>query len=361
MIPSFLLTIMRLWVVNSFSNRVSPPSRAPSRDMMAMVSMLRLPSFRNFGNANVLDRPEENTGNRLPWSKSIDPNRELAYMPMLRMQLELMKSMGFQEEQIDEQFVYRTSAVKPARIGNIAFKNDKFRKVRMTYFDAGDNVQVFNSLWYPSFEYDIPLLGMDLISLGKGRILSVIDFQPLHPTAEYSGKYISHLTPTRNKYPDLQGTLSGKIYDDTSFFSKNMLFGRFTDESKLTPVVLPAFTDYLREYVALMDRAVPDHRPESMAVVKQRQTAYDEYSALKDPAVGLFDAYFGKEWSASFVHDFLFSFSQHPQDTHVAAAAATGGGGTAKPVHSLKIDANTGAVSPASGGGHPHAHTPSEA
>ncbi len=258
------------------------------------------------------------------------------------MQLDMMKSMGMEEDSLAEEFVYRTSTVKKAQIGNMCFHNDKFRKVRMTYFDAGDNVQVFNSLWYPSFEYDMPLLGMDLISLGKGRILSVIDFQPLHPTPEYSSKYISHLTPIRNKYPDLQGTLSGKIYDDTSFFSKNMLFGRFTDESKLTPVVLPAFTDYLRAYVGLMDRAVPDARPESMAVVKQRQTAYDEYSALKDPAVGLFDAYFGKDWSASFVHDFLFSFSeQHPGEGAAAAGAVK------PPVHSFKIGEN-GAVSPVS-------------
>ena len=90
------------------------------------------------------------------------------------------------------------------------------------------------------------MLGIDLISLGKGRILSVIDFQPLHPTGEYSAKYISPLSKIRQKYPDLQGTLSGKIYDDTSFFSKNMLFGRFTDESKLTSVVKPAFSEYLQ-------------------------------------------------------------------------------------------------------------------
>ena len=60
---------------------------------------------------------------------------------------------------------------------------------------------MFNSLWYPNFEYDIPLLGVDLISLGKSRVLSVIDFQPLHPTEEYSSKYISHLSNIRAKYP----------------------------------------------------------------------------------------------------------------------------------------------------------------
>ena len=336
--------------------------------MVAMPRLQSLNPLRNviphFGGTSVFPSPavfpltqkSSTESVRLPWSQSIDPNRELAYMPMLRMQMELMKEMGMQEDTLQEDLVYRTSTVKQARIGNAMYHNDKFRKVRMTYFDAGDNVQVFNSLWYPSFEYDIPLLGMDLISLGKGRILSVIDFQPLHPTNEYSNKYISHLTAIRNKYPDLQGTLSGKIYDDTSFFSKNMLFGRFTDESKLTPVVLPAFTDYLREYVALMDRAVPDHRPESMAVVKQRQTAYDEYSALKDPAVGLFDAYFGKEWSASFVHDFLFSYSQHPPAPQSHQPAGAGASvKPAGPVHSFKI-AENGAVSPLSSQQHASPH-----
>ena len=140
----------------------------------------------------------------------------------------------------------------------------------------------------------------------------------------------------------MQGTLSGKIYDDTSFFSKNMLFGRFSDESKLKDVVQPAFTEYLNEYVALMDRAVPNKSEESMAVVKERQSKYDAYSALKDPAVGLFDAYFGKEWSNSFVHDFLFSFSN--SDGHAPI--------TNVPVHNFKINMATGAVNGMSGQAH---------
>lgn len=105
-----------------------------------------------------------------------------------------------------------------------------------------------------------------------------------------------------------------------------MLFGRFTDESKITPVVLPAYSEYLEAYVKLMDNAVPDHNEESMEIVRQRQEAYDIYSAAKDPAVGLFDAYFGKEWSKSFVHDFLFALSKD-DDT--------------PPVHNFKINGDT--------------------
>jgi len=76
---------------------------------------------------------------------------------------------------------------------------------------------------------------------------------------------------------------------------------------------MPAYSEYLDAYVRLMDKAVPNHISEAKEEVLMRQTAYDIYSAEKDPAVGLFDAYFGKEWSQDFVHDFLFQLSPHPR------------------------------------------------
>jgi 15,16-dihydrobiliverdin:ferredoxin oxidoreductase len=262
--------------------------------------------------ANVLRPSKPVVEKTLPWSKPLVPSTSLSYMPMFEEQLKMMQSMGMEQVSIEEKFICQHSSAKPARIGSMIFKNDKFRKVRMTYFDAGDNVQVFNTLWYPHFEYDMPLLGIDLISLGRKRVLTVIDMQPVFPTTEYSDNYISQLSPIRAKYPDLHGVLSGKIYDDTSFFSKNMLFGRFTDESKLKSVVQPAFSDYLHKYVAMMDQAVPDTSDSAKELVRARQAQYDIYSAKKDPAVGLFDAYFGKEWSTDYVHDFLFEMSERP-------------------------------------------------
>lgn len=255
-------------------------------------------------------------------------------MSFLEKQLDILSENGFKQEEVDEQFVYSSSSIKPARIGNMLFSNDKFRKVRLTYFDAGDAVQVFNSLWYPRYEYDVPLFGVDLISLNKNRVLSVVDYQPLHPTKEYSAKYIDHMKPIRDKYVDLQGVLSGKIYDDTSFFSSQMLFGRFGDEEKLDKVVLPAYIEYLNGYINLMENASPNKNADSIKQVEQRQKAYDQYSAVKDPAVGLFDAYFGKEWSKSFVHDYLFTLSDDPRNMPITPDTSN------KPVHEFKIGSN---------------------
>jgi 15,16-dihydrobiliverdin:ferredoxin oxidoreductase len=36
---------------------------------------------------------------------------------------------------------------------------------------------------------------------------------------------------------------------------------------------------------------------------------YDQYSAERDPASGLFSSYFGHEWAERFLHEFLFEDS----------------------------------------------------
>ena len=158
-----------------------------------------------------------------------------------------------------------------------------------------------------------------------------MDFQPLHPTAEYSAKYISPLEGIRSKYPDLHGKMSGKFYDDTSFFSQQMLFGRFTDESKVESVVLPSHAEYLNAYVDLLQRSVPNADAAAVDVVKTRQAAYDTYSASKDPAVGLFDAYFGQQWSRDFVYSFLFDRATPPAADQASTAT-----------HTFQVDAATG-------------------
>ena len=256
---------------------------------------------------------KEGTVTNLPWEESVNPKRRLTYMPLLVQQLEMMEKLGFTQVETNEKIALRTSQTKPAKIGNLLFTGGAFRKIRVTYFDAGEGVQVFNTLWYPKYEYDLPMLGIDLISLGMNRVLNVMDFQPLHPTDEYSAKYIDHLKPIRDKYTDLQGKLSGKIYDDTQFFSKQMLFGRFQNEKSIEKEVYPAFREYINAYVEMSQNAIPNSDPLAMQIVKKRQQEYDVYSALKDPAVGLFDAYFGKEWSYSFIHDFLFELSTQPK------------------------------------------------
>lgn len=84
----------------------------------------------------------------LPWSSSISLTAELTYMPMLQLQLDMIRNMGMEQVEMKEKFIYQKSSARPARIGNMCFRNKDFRKVRLTYFDGGDAVQVNFIIFY---------------------------------------------------------------------------------------------------------------------------------------------------------------------------------------------------------------------
>ncbi|MEO1636974.1 MAG: dihydrobiliverdin:ferredoxin oxidoreductase, partial [Cyanobacteria bacterium J06631_9] len=63
---------------------------------------------------------------------------------------------------------------------------------------------------------------------------------------------------------------------------------------------------YLQLYWEMMAAATPNTDPSAMARIAKAQRDYDQYSAERDPASGLFSSYFGHEWSEKFLYGFLF-------------------------------------------------------
>jgi 15,16-dihydrobiliverdin:ferredoxin oxidoreductase len=246
-------------------------------------------------------------------ASSKEAHANMTWLAAMQETLRALREPGFEVLPVEDKFLLQTNEARGAKIVNMAFQSKVFRKIRLTYLDVGDKAQAFNAMFYPSYEYDLPMLGIDLISLGRKRIIAGIDFQPLYKTDDYNAKYIDVLTPIRAKYENLQDEHSGKIYDDSTFFSDNMLLGHFSDEAKADSEIIPASNEYLHAYLELAKTAVPDDSESGMAAVRERQARYDEYNAEKDPAIGFFNAYLGKEWSESFVHDFLFELSREQQ------------------------------------------------
>lgn len=203
-----------------------------------------------------------------------------------------------------------------ARIVNHAYASDEYRKIRMTYYDAGDSVQVFNSLWYPHPKYNLPVLGIDLLAFGRKKYLTVVDFQPIHGTEdEHSARYEKDvLGPIRTDYPSLQGKMTDRFYDSSRHFSSQTLFGRFEDEKIVADEVWPAFRRSVQAHVDLVRGSDPDETSSGMGLALEGHKAYDNYSARRDPAHALFTRIFGKEWADGYVHGFLFDLSGGPED-----------------------------------------------
>lgn len=193
----------------------------------------------------------------------------------------------------------------PATIKSWCYQCPELRKIRYTYIDAGETSQIFNSVIYPSHQYDIPLLGIDFLAFGQKKILVVLDFQPLFRDKAYLEKYIEPMRVIRDKYNELAQNLEMKFYDANQYFSKNILFAK-TDAQTVVTRLFPAYQEYIHLYWEMLANATPSNDPENIQRIIKAQKDYDQYSADRDPASGLFSSYFGHEWSEKFLFEFLF-------------------------------------------------------
>jgi len=281
-----------------------------------LATALHLP-LTNEEAASEITSAEEALG--MPWSESISPESPLLYMPFWEWQMDYMRT-NLSNLRLKEcttptfgDVSYNENTPKKARIVNMCFSSDEYRNIRMTYYDAGDGCQVFNSLWYPDPSYNLPVLGIDLLAFNRKKYLGIVDFQPLYEDeAMHASTFEPILAPIKEQYPTLKGKMSSKFYDETQFFSNEMLFARFDDESVVFDELFPAFQEYVVSHVDLIKQSTPCNDREQCNKVLDRHGAYDTYSAERDPATGLFAAMFGKEWADEFVYDFLFGLSEKP-------------------------------------------------
>jgi len=244
------------------------------------------------------------------FTESIDKTSPLTFQDFYHHQIEWMNEnlSGLKEitSFVDPQFISKSNPSKKVRIIQRYFTSDLYRKIRILYYDGGPNAQVFNSLLYPRFEYDMPVLGVDLLQFSGKKHLTVIDFQPLH---DDHPPFEPALSSIKKSYPELNGQMSSKFYDETQFFSKELLFARFEDSKLVNSKLYPAFQQYLDEHHGMLS-GMEKVDEAQRKVLESRQREYDIYSAERDPATGMFGAMFGKEWAEEFVHGQLFSLSR---------------------------------------------------
>eukprot|EP00549_Striatella_unipunctata_P020145 CAMPEP_0118696714 /NCGR_PEP_ID=MMETSP0800-20121206/14025_1 /TAXON_ID=210618 ORGANISM="Striatella unipunctata, Strain CCMP2910" /NCGR_SAMPLE_ID=MMETSP0800 /ASSEMBLY_ACC=CAM_ASM_000638 /LENGTH=369 /DNA_ID=CAMNT_0006595907 /DNA_START=132 /DNA_END=1241 /DNA_ORIENTATION=+ len=266
----------------------------------------------------LVEKAEASLG--MPWKESIAQKEDedmLLYMPFWEWHMAFLKDNLTNLKVLpckggDTDFSLNQNDKKKARIVSMCFSSDEYSKIRMTYYDAGENTQVFNAVCYPDPSYNLPILGIDLLAFNRKKYLAIVDFQPIHDEEKDHATTFEHiLEPIKNSYESLQGRMSSKFYDETKFFSQQMLFSRFDDENIVTQELFPAFTQYVQSHLELLRSTKRDESQRSF--VRDRQTAYNDYSAERDPATGLFAAMFGKEWAHGFVHEFLFSHAKEEQ------------------------------------------------
>ena len=214
-------------------------------------------------------------------------------------------------ELIDLPADFRTyqSSDRDSKIQSWLWKVKGFRRWRVTRLDAGKTLQVLNSVAYPVFTKDMPIMGIDLLWFGlKKKLVAVLDFQPLIQEQSYFDKYFDGLKSLKDSFPDFNYSGQMFSYNPNQYFSPWVLFckGGLQEAEKSLPVVFNAFLDcYLELHKNNNSNSIILDKEQVMKL----QINYDKYSSEKDPAHGLFTSFFGKEWSDRFLNEFLFPFS----------------------------------------------------
>ena len=218
--------------------------------------------------------------------------------------LRLIRDQGGEALPLDSDLVERRDSRKNAVISSTLWTLPGLRRWRVTRLDAGDSVQVLNAVAYPDFDREQPLLGIDLLSFAaRDKLVAVMDFQPLRQSSTYIEHYLGGLKTLHDSYPTLSPGETMRSYDSNKFFSPYLLFAR-GKPAELGSVLEEAFQGLLAAYMDLHAACEPQRSLSSE--VRELQNDYDQYSAERDPAHGLFVSYFGKDWADRFLHTFLF-------------------------------------------------------
>ena len=184
-----------------------------------------------------------------------------------------------------------------------------FSRWRVTRLNAGDRLQVLNSVAYPNYQADMPIMGIDLLWFEKKqKLVAILDFQPLLQDQEYFDRYFDGLKKLKECFLEFNSDFKSNIYDTSKYFSPWTLFckgGKFEMENILPKV----FTSFLMCYLKNLELTKFNQIKIRAEDIRLLHIDYDKYSAEKDPAHGLFSGFFGKEWSDKYMNEFLFPLS----------------------------------------------------
>jgi phycoerythrobilin:ferredoxin oxidoreductase len=190
------------------------------------------------------------------------------------------------------------------------FQSTKLRQIRAAHVQGGGSLQVLNFVIFPQLNYDLPFFGGDLVTLPGGHLIA-LDMQPLfRDDPAYQAKYTQPILPIFKAHkPHLPW--GGDFPEEARpFFSPAFLWTRPQETEVVETHVFNAFKDYLQAYLDFVEQAEPVTDAIALEEIEQAQRRYMQYRAEKDPARGMFNRFYGSEWTEEYIHGFLFDLER---------------------------------------------------
>ena len=182
--------------------------------------------------------------------KKFNFNNNYMFEQISDLHLKILNQTNVEEIPIMLEFQNKKSEKQNGIIQNYNFKNNYFRKVRLSYFNSDDK-QMFNSVWYPSYDYDCPILTIDLVNFGKNESIFFLNFIDIYKDKFYEKKYIYPLLEIKKNYKLFyNNNISTHLTHYKNFLSKSFLYGRLnkSEIETLLPEILEKYFDKYLHY-----------------------------------------------------------------------------------------------------------------
>ncbi|NEO44836.1 MAG: phycoerythrobilin:ferredoxin oxidoreductase [Moorea sp. SIO4A3] len=190
------------------------------------------------------------------------------------------------------------------------FAAPKIRQIRAAHVQGGKALQVLNFVIFPHLNYDLPFFGADLVTLPGGHLIA-LDMQPLfRDDPAYQARYTEPILPIFKAHQQHLPWGGDFPEEATPFFSPAFLWTRPKETEVVENRVFAAFKDYLTAYLDFVDQAELITDSQHLEAIKEAQLRYLGYRAEKDPARGMFQRFYGSEWTEEYIHGFLFDLER---------------------------------------------------
>ena len=190
-----------------------------------------------------------------------------------------------------------------------ACSTKKIRQARVACVQAKNVASVFNLVIAPLPEFDLPFLGVDLVTLPTGHLLA-LDLQPaLKYDLQHTGKVWDQLLPIYQKWKDFLPDGGPIPKDADRYFSPGFLWTRIpigdSGDKLIDDIIKPAFSQYLSLFLDLITNSKKVDEKRSKLIL-EGQKEYMKYRAQKDPARGMLTRFYGIDWTENYINNVLF-------------------------------------------------------
>jgi hypothetical protein len=152
---------------------------------------------------------------------------------------------------------------------NIHYNNNLFRKVRLSYFYS-QKQEMFNSVWYPHYNYDAPIFSLDIVKFNNKTISCLIN---LYEIKKY--KYSQLFNNIKDKYMNKYSSNEKKEMAIKKLNPYFFILGNSSLHINLYNVInLKEVTEPLLEYLDTYITIIHDEEDTDIVELKQKLYNY---------------------------------------------------------------------------------------